>query len=119
MKPKTHEAAAELATRIDTLTRSPAALLLPAPVRQVIRELAALVSRLAVEVHSMTQSNQSIKVLSGTHKGRAGRVVSAYPYDAEGAVAGASKVVDVILDADNNRGHTETTLSVDVLETLG
>jgi hypothetical protein len=42
--------AAAIAARVDTLTNSPAALLLPAPVRQAIRDLARMVQRLAVEV---------------------------------------------------------------------
>lgn len=51
----------------------------------------------------MTQGNSSIKIVDPEHEhaGRAGRVISAYPYAAEGAEAGAPPVIDVILDADD------------------
>lgn len=47
--PSLRQAADELDARIESLTKSPSALLLPAPVRQAIRDLAHLVARLAAE----------------------------------------------------------------------
>lgn len=44
--------ARQVRERIETLTKSPAALLLPEPVRAAIRDLARLVESLAVEVVS-------------------------------------------------------------------
>jgi ribosomal protein S4E len=42
------------------------------------------------------QSSQIVKVKTGEHEGRAGRIVSAVPYQSESDVA----TVDVELDAD-------------------
>ena len=44
------ERAAKVQRDAESLTKSPAALLLPAPARELIRQLAALVSDMAVEI---------------------------------------------------------------------
>lgn len=51
--------AAELRLRIESTLKKPAALMLPADARQAIRDLAALVERLAVEVEACKAGNRS------------------------------------------------------------
>lgn len=109
--------ARELSLRIEGLTKSPAALLLPAPVREAIRDLAQLVSRIAAELRTM-QSNTSAIVTAGKHKGRAGRVISPAPYAPEGAKKGDPLAVDIELDADDKHERELVTVHADQLGAL-